>query len=42
MIFVFVVFFVVVRKIIFSCGRILKIVVVFYNIVIGLEFVFVN
>lgn len=42
MIFAFVVSFVVVRKIIFSRGRILKIAVVFYNTVIGLEFAFVN
>lgn len=42
MIFAFVVSFVVVRKISFSRGRILKIAVVFYNTVIGLEFAFVN
>ena len=42
MIFAFVVSFVVVRKIIFSRGRTLKITVAFYNNVIGIKFAFVN
>lgn len=42
MIFAFVVSFVVVRKIIFSRGRILKIAVVFSNNAIGAEFAFVT
>ena len=42
MIFAFVVSFIVVRKIIFSRGRILKIADVFYNNVIGVGFAFVN
>ena len=42
MIFAFGVSFVVVRKIIFSRGRILKIAAMFYNNVIAVEFAFVN